>query len=416
MPKPPAVVLLARSTSPLHRSKMQTMTRVARNEFHTQSVVVAPKGTLLTPTLDGDHFIHVSSFDQVDTVRAAVRDLAERYDVKQVFPLFEREVETAAWCRQDLGILQGIRPEAARRFRDKEIMHQEAAALGITTPDSCRPRHLNALMTFFREHGQHIFIKPRDGSGSRNTHEVRTVERLEQVWARIASDVSAYRFEAAVPGVQYHVDTLMRGGEILWSGLGRYPDPLHSFRDSDRLIGTITRRHGLSMAEQHILDVNARLLRGLGLATGIAHTEFFLTPSGKVVLGETAARTGGGPVEATIEASHQINLSAEWMRLELNPNHRPMMRHGPEVGGIFLPSAPAGRINAISSANDLLAHPDVVGAEIWYGDGDSYEGPDSCVGMLGMFWMKGPNFGELREMMRLVRDTRFALHMQPWAA
>ncbi|MBK8663699.1 MAG: hypothetical protein IPN18_18635 [Ignavibacteriales bacterium] len=69
--------------------------------------------------------------------------------------------------------------------------------------------------------------------------------------------------------------------------------------------------------------MNARVLKALGMETGVNHTEFIKGNDGKFYFLETSARVGGANIVELVEAASGLNLWAEWAKLEtLEPGEK----------------------------------------------------------------------------------------------
>jgi biotin carboxylase len=71
-----------------------------------------------------------------------------------------------------------------------------------------------------------------------------------------------------------------------------------------------------------LLRLNSQVLSALGLIRGVSHTEFIVDRnSGTINFLETSARVGGAHIAELVEAASDLNLWAEWAKLELNPDY-----------------------------------------------------------------------------------------------
>ncbi|GIJ79201.1 ATP-grasp domain-containing protein [Micromonospora phaseoli] len=350
-----------------------------------------------------------ADLDDREAVRSAVREIVAGYPVERIFPLFEGDVLTAAFCRRDHDI-PGLDPEQALTFRDKNVMHRRATELGVAVARSCRPDTRGAVEEFAAETGWPVVIKPYAGWACGDTYRVDSAEELARIWPLFADSRHDYRVEEYVRGVEYHVDSLLRDGETVFEQLSRYTYSILEFRDEPG--GTISRKHHLTSAERHVLAANATLLRGFGMRTGVAHVEFFLRDDGEVLFGEAAARAGGGSIVPAIAAGRGINLAGEWCRLELDPGHLPAATLGPEIGTEYLCSDRFGRITAITSADELRALDSVLDADVWKSVGDVLAPPTASNDVLGWYVCEGRDFDEVRARFKAIRDT-FEVRTEP---
>ncbi|MBX7267674.1 ATP-grasp domain-containing protein [Micromonospora sp. Llam7] len=350
-----------------------------------------------------------ADLDDREAVRSAVTAIVAAHPVERIFPLFEGDVLTAAFCRRDHGI-PGLDPEQALTFRDKNVMHRRATELGLTVARSCRPDTRGAVEEFATEVGWPVVVKPYSGWACGDTHRVDSTDELARVWPLVADSRHDYRVEEYVRGVEYHVDSLLRDGVTVFDQLSRYTYSVLEFRAEPG--GTISRKHDLTSAERQILAANAAVLRGFGMRTGVAHVEFFLRDDGAVVFGEAAARAGGGSIVPAIEAGRGINLAGEWCRLELDARHVPAAPLGPEIGTEYLCSERFGRITAITGADELRTFDSVLDADVWKSAGDVLAPPTASNDVLGWYVCAGRDFDDVRARFKAIRDM-FEVRTEP---
>ncbi|MDG4796531.1 ATP-grasp domain-containing protein [Micromonospora sp. WMMD1082] len=350
-----------------------------------------------------------ADLDDREAVRSTVAAIVAAHPVDRIFPLFEGDVLTAAFCRRDHGI-PGLDPEQALTFRDKNVMHRRATELGMPVARSCRPDTRGAVVEFAATAGWPVVIKPYAGWACGDTYRVDSAADLDRVWPLVADNRHDYRVEEYVRGVEYHVDSLLRDGVTVFDQLSRYTYSILEFRDEPG--GTISRKHDLTPDERRILAANATVLRGFGMRTGVAHVEFFLRDDGEVLFGEAAARAGGGSIVPAIAAGRGINLAGEWCRLELDPGHLPTTTVGPEIGTEYLSSGRFGRITAITGADELRALDSVLDADVWKDVGDVLAPPTASNDVLGWYVCEGRDFDDVRARFKNIRDA-FQVSTEP---
>ncbi|PCG81917.1 ATP-dependent carboxylate-amine ligase [Streptomyces sp. WZ.A104] len=373
----------------------------AAAELGVATVVLLPTGWE-APETKGLACYH-ADLDDTAAVRAAVDDIHAEHPIERIFPLFEGDVLPASRSRRDHGI-PGLTPDQALNFRDKNVMHRRAEELGVRVARSCRPDTVTAVAEFAEEAGYPVVIKPYAGWACGDTYRVDSRDDLDRVWEAMGDDRHEYRVEEFIRGTEYHVDSLFQNGEVVFEQLSQYTYSVLEYLDEPG--GTISRKHGLSEREQRILDLNAVVLRGFGLSTGVVHAEFFLPDDGgDPVFGEAGARAGGGSIVPAIEAGRGINLAGEWCRLELDPDHRPAARLGPEIGTEYLGSPKYGRITAITTPEELTALDTVLDADVWKSVGDVLAAPTASNDVLGWYVCEGTDFEDVRARFKTVRDA-----------
>ncbi|WP_405433474.1 ATP-grasp domain-containing protein [Micromonospora sp. NBC_00617] len=401
-----AILVIYRPAAGRYAAQFRSVVAAAA-ELGVTTVALLPTGQPATEAA-GLPCYH-ADLDDTAAVRSVVAAILATHPVRRIFPLFEGDVLTAAYCRRDHGI-DGLDPEQALAFRDKNVMHRRATELGVPVARSCRPETVGAVAEFAAEVGWPVVIKPYAGWACGDTHRVDSTEDLARVWPLIADDRHDYRVEEYVRGAEYHVDSLLRDGEVVFEQLSRYTYSVLEFRDEPG--GTVSRKHGLTPAERRILAASATVLRGFGMRTGVAHVEFFLRDDGEVVFGEAAARAGGGSIVPAIQAGRGINLAGEWCRLELDPAHVPAATLGPEIGTEYLCSERYGRITAITTADELRALDAVRDADVWKTVGDVLAVPTASNDVLGWYVCAGRDFDDVRARFKVIRDS-FEVRTEP---
>ncbi|MFI1306888.1 ATP-grasp domain-containing protein [Streptomyces sioyaensis] len=395
----PSILVVYRPAAGRYAAQFRSVAAAAA-DLGVRTVVLLPTGWE-APEADGLPQYH-ADLDDTAAVRAAVDDIVAEHRIERIFPLFEGDVLPASRARRDHGI-PGLTPDQALNFRDKNVMHRRAEELGVRVARSCRPDTLGAVTEFAEKVGYPVVVKPSAGWACGNTYRVNDRAELDRVWQEMGDDRHEYRVEEFIRGTEFHVDSLFQRGEVVFAQLSQYTYSVLEYRDEPG--GTISRKHDLSPQEKRILELNAVVLRGFGLSTGVVHAEFFVLDDGGIVFGEAGARAGGGSIVPAIEAGRGINLAGEWCRLELDPGHRPAARLGPEIGTEYLTSGEYGRITAITGPEELTALEAVLDADVWKSVGDVLAPPSASNDVLGWYVCEGTDFEDVRARFKTVRDA-----------
>src|SRR5260370_27902262 len=111
---------------------------------------------------------------------------------------------------------------------------------------------------------------------------IRKLASAEEVWPlleemnqrdALRERASYYLISQFISGEVFHVDSLVENGKVVFAGVNKYGrPPLQVAHGGGAYISqTIeSRSHG----QRKLLDINRRLIRGLGMATGAAHARF----------------------------------------------------------------------------------------------------------------------------------------------
>ena len=102
----------------------------------------------------------------------AVRELKARAGAPdRLFGAFEQLQVPLAEVREQFGI-PGMRPEAARRFRDKALMKATLRAAGVPCARHASSTTADDAWAFARDVGFPLVAKPPAGAGARNTERL----------------------------------------------------------------------------------------------------------------------------------------------------------------------------------------------------------------------------------------------------
>ncbi|MER5968937.1 ATP-grasp domain-containing protein [Streptomyces sp. NPDC002055] len=271
---------------------------------------------------------------------------------------------TSAAVISDLG---GSGSAATRRtlaMRDKAVQKSRVRDAGVPTARCAVVDDLDAVPAAVNFPS---VLKPLDGGGARNTFLINGPESLQTSLESAAQSGSGpWLVEEFIPGQEFQVDGLIRGGEIKVLSISRYLQNLIEVHN-----GGLVAHIALPPAECPDLYADTRAvvessLKALECEDGVFHLEVFVE-EGRVVFGECAARVGGGRTDDVVERAFGVGLRDEWARLVLGrPTEvvaEPVHSEGVVFGGMNLP-APQGLVRSVPTAAEVLARPGVVHAEI----------------------------------------------------
>ena len=252
----------------------------------------------------------------------AAAHLAREQKIDALVALEEFDVVTTALAREHLR-LSGFDSSRARLFRDKLAMRGRAGDAGLRVPDFVPLFNYQEVGEYMERVPPPWVVKPRSDVSSSG---IRRLEEAEQVWRAIeALDArealqdksSYYLLEKFVPGEVFHVDSVVEGGEVIFSGASRYGRPPLDVAQGGGVFTTHTLDYD-SHEHRELTRLNAELLRALGLNRGAAHAEFIRgAADGEFYFLEVAARVGGAYIAETLEAATGHNLWREWARVEV---------------------------------------------------------------------------------------------------
>jgi biotin carboxylase len=342
-----SIVFLYRPRGILGESNLRTFRRVAER-YDFQPIIVAERPEIIDEALNLGGAVHfLPSLEDGDAVVNKVRQLTHNHNIAHIIADYERDVETAARCRNEFGIDGGIMADVAERFRDKTVMHAVASAIPdrvFHIPDALPTlQDQAAVMEFAQRYDFHIIVKHRRGSGTRQVHAITSESALALFLREHRSELEDYRAEEFLKSdaPQFHVDTLVHDGKILFEVPSQYSYNPLDYRTA-QFPGTISAYFDRSELVQRVRQANQQVIHGLGLEMGVTHAEFFVV-GGELVFGEIGARMGGGPIRQMIYELSGVDLAAAWIRMIADPDFQsapitPQHAHGlhAEVGALIL--------------------------------------------------------------------------------
>jgi biotin carboxylase len=294
----------------------------------------------------------------------AAAQLSRERKVDALVALEEFDVITAALVREHLR-LPGLDSSRARVFRDKLAMRQRARDAGIRVPDFVPLFNYQEIGEYMERVPPPWVVKPRSDVSASG---IRRLEEAEQVWRAIETldtrealqDKSTYYLlEKFVAGEVFHVDSVVEGGEVIFSGASRYGRPPLEVAQGGGVFTTHTLDYD-SDEHRELMRLNAELLGALGLEHGAAHAEFIRgAADGEFYFLEVAARVGGAYIAETLEAASGYNLWREWARVEVSQARGESVgRLNPrrEYGGIALSLARQERPDTSAYDDPEIVH------------------------------------------------------------
>jgi biotin carboxylase len=244
----------------------------------------------------------------------AVSYLARNTVIDKIAALDDFDVEKAAALREHLRV-PGMGETTMRYFRDKFSMRMKAREEGVLVPDFIHILNYDEINKFMDSVQPPFIMKPRMQAGAIGMKKIDTKGQAWEVINQMGDDQSNYLMEKFIPGDIFHVDTIIQDGEIKFAICSIYGLPPFEVAHHGRVFTTRTVLRG-SDDENALLDINARVLKSLGMRTGVNHTEFIKGKDGSFYFLETSARVGGANIVELVEAASGINLWAEWAKLE----------------------------------------------------------------------------------------------------
>jgi biotin carboxylase len=254
-------------------------------------------------------------WDTLESLKA-VMFLARTRVFDRIVPLDDLDLELAALLREHLH-MPGLGETATRFFRDKLFMRAEARAAGFLVPDFVQLNNDAAIDRFADSTPPPWLVKPRFLAGAMGIKKASNKDELWRIVDRLGDERSFFLAEGFVPGEIFHVDSLIRQDEVIFSRASAYgKPPLAVASEGDVFSSRLLPK--ASDDTRRLVDLNRKVLAAFNFHGGVTHSEFIRgAADGKLYFLETAARVAGAYLADMIEAATGVNLWAEWARLEL---------------------------------------------------------------------------------------------------
>ncbi len=298
-------------------------------------------------------YVQAPIFDEDAAVKVILAGLGKLH-VDRVETLWEPCVVLAAKVRQAIGI-PGMSPEVALRFRDKGLMKEAAIAGGVRVPHAFRVRTANEVWAAAEQVGFPLIIKPIAGAGTADTFRCFEKRQLEDAVQR-TRHVAEASVEEYIDGDEFTYDTVCIDGRPAFENVAQYhPRPIEG------------RTNEWISPAQHVfrnpyipelaagIDLGRRTMAALGMTTGFTHMEWYRKPSGEVVLGEIAARSGGGKLVDMMNYSNDFDVYREWARAVCWKSFEAKAERRYFVGMVFKRALGNGRISQIEGLERVRA-------------------------------------------------------------
>ncbi|MFT3712513.1 MAG: ATP-grasp domain-containing protein [Archangium sp.] len=222
-----------------------------------------------------------------------------------------------------LASIPGMKPDIARRFRDKDVMKEVLRAAGVPVAASQLVSSSRELQAFIESVGFPIIVKPQAGVGSRGTHRVESKEDLAAL-AKLGLEPSAQRplqAEQFIRAREFTCETVSIHGKPVWrSGTRYFPTPLEVLETPWMQYCVLLPRE-VEAPWTEFAPINGAALDALFgpdpqvTGTAITHMEWFLAGAGKMYVSEVGARPPGVQIMPLMSLTHEVDMISKWAEL-----------------------------------------------------------------------------------------------------
>jgi biotin carboxylase len=310
--------------------------------------------------------------DPAGCARRAV-SFAERFPVGAVVGVDEETAVAAAAISASLG-LPSNPPGAAVAAWHKPTLRRRLEAAGVPSPShSVFGRDEDPASVASRVRYPCV-VKPTFLSGSRGVIRADGPADLERAWARLGrllDDPEVVRrggklareilIEDFVPGREFSLEGLLRGGELSVLALFDKPDPLDGPFFEETIYVTPSRLS--ESGQRRIREVAAAGARALGLVEGPVHAELRQGNAGTFLI-EIAARSIGGLCARTLRFGTGMSLEEVILRSALGLPIPTLEREKAAAGVLMIPIPRAGVLEEVRGLDRARGVPGIVDVAI----------------------------------------------------
>ncbi|SHI58795.1 ATP-grasp domain-containing protein [Cruoricaptor ignavus] len=241
--------------------------------------------------------------------------LLRREKVEAIIALDDYDVEKAAKLREVFRI-SGMGQSTHRNFRDKLAMRMKALDEGIPVPEFTAVFNDDAVNDFAEKIPAPWVLKPRSEASAMGIRKIHSKEELWQAINELGNQRHLFLLEAFKPGDVFHTDSLVYKNRVAFLCASQYGEPPMQVSHNGGIFQT--RTLDKKTDEYKALEkLNAKVLKAFGLKHGAAHTEFIRNKeNGEWYFLETSSRVGGAHIADMVEAATEVNIWAEWARIE----------------------------------------------------------------------------------------------------
>jgi len=264
----------------------------------------------------------------------------------------ERAVLPAALLRTALG-LSGTTPLVAERCTNKVVMKTAIQQAGLACAPFVYSDNDMDRASLARRLGLPVVIKPRIGSGGRDTKFYQTVKEMP------AFIPPYYLAEKFIHGTEASIESFVVDGQIVFTNITEY----FHVRFANILPAAFD-----EASQRTMHTINQAAIKALGITQGMTHLEVFLTSKGGV-FGELALRPPGGHIMKLLQYAYGFDAWQAWLMVECG--QKPIVnKYARQGAGMWIYYPPNGVVKDIQGVEQARQLPGVKACRIMLESGD----------------------------------------------
>ncbi|SFX61821.1 ATP-grasp domain-containing protein [Thermoactinomyces sp. DSM 45891] len=273
----------------------------------------------------------VNDLKDVEEVSAAMDHIISRFGkIDVLIALSENDILVAGQMRDRYSI-QGMGLQDTLRFIDKVEMKKSFAGTKVAVPRYLEDLTEKSLLDFVSETGFPVVLKPRTGAASAGVKIIPDRERLMATMKEI--DIHTYECEEYIEGPIFHMDGIMKNGELVFVRTSRYLNTCYEYTQG-KPVGSIIISD--EQRSKKFADFTEEVMKTLRLDNGVFHLEAILRDGNEPVFLELGARQGGGEVVPLMRLLYDVDLVRALFQSQLGEEIEVAPRKTPFVSGFLL--------------------------------------------------------------------------------
>ena len=319
-----------------------------------------------------DEFIEVGDIHDDSEVDRAVAGIINQRKITAIYGSYESAIEIAGRLRSKFNIA-GMTEEETLKVRNKALMKTIMRQNGIPTADFTVVNTMSDRLRLLAKLKKPMVVKPIDGAATKHTCKIDGFRELFKADAlKALFRHKTILAEAFVDGEEYHCDSIVVNGKIIFSSVSKYFCNCLNALNSEAPWGSVCYPAGYDSDDviSNIKNLNERAVRALNIQNSVCHLEAFVDKQGNVTFGEIAARIGGSPmIPEAVKNTYGVDLHKAFVDLEMH-NYRHQYNPKPVFTGWASFPSRRGTVAEISSEADYANIEGLVNVKILNKIGD----------------------------------------------
>lgn len=254
-------------------------------------------------------------------------------------------------------------------------------------------------------------VKPVDMAGSMSVKKVTDFEELlrtvDAIWKAKPNDIGFYAsgdliVEEYITGQEYSVEGIVHtDGTITFASITEKllgPEPY--FVE----IGHIVGNQYDNQFSEHVFDYAEKVIRTLELNIGPFHLELRVTPQGKAVAIELAARLPGDNIVELIKLATNFDLAQAVLSEYLDLPYLPSIEKNMVSAIAFIPQGNHRFFKGCSGLEQLLEAPECVHHHFYYETDDELACNHDWTSRLGYIILRSESGANIRNLVKLIHE------------